>query len=78
MEGHIPAERRDGFRFLLVWLAVTGAAVLLYGRFGSPHYALPVVLPAVLVAAPALARWRRGGIAAFVLAIFAAGRSCCT
>jgi hypothetical protein len=71
---HIPAERREGFRFLLVWLAVTGAAVLLYGRFGSPHYALPVILPAVLVAAPALARWRRGGIAAFVLAIFAAGQ----
>ena len=71
---HIPAERREGFRFLLVWLAVTGAAVLLYGRFGSPHYALPVVVPVVLVAAPALARWRRGGIAAFVLAIFAAGQ----
>ncbi|WP_343528080.1 hypothetical protein [Sphingomonas sp.] len=70
----VPAERREGFRFLLVWLAVTGAAVLLYGRFGSPHYALPVVLPAVLVAAPALARWRRGGIAAFMLAIFAAGQ----
>lgn len=70
----IPAERRDSFRFLLVWLAVSGIAVLGYGRFGSPHYALPVVLPAVLVAAPALARWRRGGIAAFVLAIGAAGQ----
>lgn len=45
-----------------------------YGRFGSPHYALPVVLPAVLVAAPALARWHRGGIAALLLAIFAAGQ----
>ncbi|MBB4050293.1 MULTISPECIES: hypothetical protein [Sphingomonas] len=71
---HIPAERREGFRFLPLWLAVTGAAVLLYGRFGSPHYALPITLPAVLVAAPALARWHRGGIAAFVLAIFAAGQ----
>jgi hypothetical protein len=71
---HAPAERRAGFRFLLLWLAVAGAAVLFYGRFGSPHYALPIVLPAVLVAAPALARWRRGGIAAFVLAIFAAGQ----
>lgn len=71
---HIPTERRAGFRFLLLWLAVTGIAVLLYGRFGSPHYALPIVLPAVLVAAPALARWRRGGVAAFMLVICAAGQ----
>ncbi|MDR6144223.1 hypothetical protein QE363_000016 [Sphingomonas sp. SORGH_AS870] len=71
---HVPAERREGFRLLLVWLAVAGAAVLLYGRFGSPHYALPIVLPATLVAAPALARWRRAGIAAFLLAIGAAGQ----
>lgn len=71
---HVPAERREGFRLLLVWLAVAGAAVLLYGRFGSPHYALPIVLPGVLVAAPALARWRRAGIAAFLLAIGAAGQ----
>lgn len=71
---YVPAERREGFRFLLVWLAVSSVAVLLYGRFGSPHYALPVTLPAVLVAAPALARWHRAGIAAFVLAIFAAGQ----
>ena len=71
---HIAPERRDGFRFLLVWLAVSGIAVLGYGRFGSPHYALPIVLPAVLVAAPALTRWHRGGIAAFVLAIAVAGQ----
>ncbi len=70
----VPAERRAGFRFLLIWLAAAGAAVLFYGRFGSPHYALPIVLPAVLVAAPALARWRRGGTVAFVLAIFASGQ----
>lgn len=44
--------------------------LLAYGGFGSPHYGLP----ATLVAAPALARWRRGSIAAFVLAIFAAGQ----
>lgn len=71
---HVPPARRDGFRFLLVWLAVTIVAVLLYGRFGSPHYALPIVLPAVLVAAPALARWHRAGIAALLLALFAAGQ----
>ena len=71
---HVPPERREGFRFLLVWLAVSGVAVLGYDRFGSPHYALPITLPAVLVAAPALARWHRGGVAAFVLAILAAGQ----
>jgi len=71
---HVPAEQREGFHFLLLWLAVASAAVLLYGRFGSPHYALPIILPAILVAAPALARWRRGGTAAFVLAIFASGQ----
>lgn len=71
---HVAPERREGFRFLLVWLAVSAVAVLGYGRFGSPHYALPIVLPAVLVAAPALARWHRGGIAALLLAIFAAGQ----
>ncbi|MEG3093253.1 ArnT family glycosyltransferase [Sphingomonas sp. PB1R3] len=71
---HVPPARRDGFRFLLVWLMVSAVAVLGYGRFGSPHYALPVTLPAVLVAAPALARWHRGGIAALVLAILAAGQ----
>lgn len=48
--------------------------MLFYGRFGSPHYALPIVLPAVLVAAPALARWRQGRTVAFVLAIFASGQ----
>ena len=71
---YVPAERREGFRFLLIWLAVSIVAVLAYGRFGSPHYALPITLPATLVAAPALARWRRGGIAAFVLAIVSAGQ----
>lgn len=71
---HVPFERREGFRFLLVWLAVSAVAVLGYGRFGSPHYALPIILPAVLVAAPALARWHRGGIAALLLVIFAAGQ----
>lgn len=71
---HIPPDRRDGFRFLVIWLAVSGVAVLGYGRFGSPHYAMPILLPAMLVAAPALARWHRGGLAAFVLAILAAGQ----
>ncbi|MDY0960321.1 hypothetical protein SOM26_16640 [Sphingomonas sp. CFBP8993] len=71
---HVPPARRAGFRVLLMWLAVSVVAVLAYGRFGSPHYALPVTLPATLVAAPVLARWRRVGIAAFALAIFAAGQ----
>jgi hypothetical protein len=48
--------------------------VLLYGRFGSPHYAMPIVLPAVIVAAPVFDRWRRTRIIAFVLAIALAGQ----
>ncbi|MCY0495679.1 hypothetical protein OVV82_26425, partial [Klebsiella pneumoniae] len=55
-------------------LAVTVAAVLLYGRFGSPHYAMPIVLPAVIIAAPMFDRWRRTWIIAFVLAIALAGQ----
>ncbi len=71
---HIPAERREGFRFLLVWLAVTAVAVLLYGRFGSPHYAMPIVLPATIVAAPVLGRWRPGWLVAFIAVIALAGQ----
>ncbi|WP_230482042.1 ArnT family glycosyltransferase [Sphingomonas sp. Leaf21] len=71
---HVAPERRDGFGFLLVWLAVTVVAVLLYGRFGSPHYAMPIVLPATIVAAPALARWRRGWLLALIAVIALAGQ----
>jgi hypothetical protein len=67
-------DRRSGFRFLLIWLAVTVAAILLYARFGSPHYAMPVLLPALIVAAPVLDRWRRGWIAVLLLAIALAGQ----
>lgn len=70
----VPAEARDGFTVLRIWLAVTVAAVLLYGRFGSPHYAMPIILPAVLVAAPVFGRWRRGWIIAFVVTIALAGQ----
>ncbi|SUK11931.1 Uncharacterised protein [Sphingomonas paucimobilis] len=41
----VPGEARGGFDVLLIWLAVTVAAVLLYGRFGSPHYAMPSSCP---------------------------------
>ncbi|WP_261268753.1 hypothetical protein [Sphingomonas sp. LC-1] len=71
---HVAPERRDGFGFLLVWLAVTAVAVLLYGRFGSPHYAMPIVLPATLAAAPALGRWRRGWLLGLILVIAVAGQ----
>jgi len=71
---HVAAERREGFRFLLVWLAVTAVAVLLYGRFGSPHYAMPIVLPATIVAAPVLGRWRRGWLVALIAVIALAGQ----
>ena len=70
----VPGEARGGFGVLLIWLAVTVAAVLLYGRFGSPHYAMPIVLPAVIVAAPVFDRWRRTWIITFVLAIALAGQ----
>ena len=71
---HVPGETRGGFTMLLIWLAVTVAAVLLYGRFGSPHYAMPIPLPAVIVAAPAFDRWRRGWRLTFVVAIALAGQ----
>lgn len=71
-----PWRRVEGaaFRFVLLWLAVAVASVLAYARFDSPHYALPIVLPAVIVAAPVLDRWRRAPLIAFVAAIFVAGQ----
>jgi len=54
--------------FLRAWLGVSVFAVLIYWRFNSPHYALPVLLPACLLLAPALDARRRIGIGLAVLA----------
>lgn len=50
-----PIERR----FLLGWLVAAVLGVLVYWRFNSPHYAMPVLVPTCLAIAPALATRRR-------------------
>lgn len=59
--------------FLRAWLGASVLGVLVYWRFNSPHYALPLLLPACLMIAPALAGRRRLGLALATVA-FAAGQ----
>lgn len=51
--------------FLLGWLFTAVASVVLYGRFASPHYALPVLLPLTFLTVPVIdsgLKWRRAGM----------------
>ncbi|TPG06022.1 ArnT family glycosyltransferase [Sphingomonas oligophenolica] len=51
--------------FLLGWLFTAIASLVLYGRFASPHYALPVLLPLTCLIAPVIGagpNWRRSGM----------------
>jgi hypothetical protein len=55
-------------RFLLGWLAASAAGVLLYWRFASPHYAMPLLPPLTSLLAPAIDAGRRRRIASIALA----------
>ena len=49
-------------RFVLWWLGSALAGMVAMGSFSTPQYALPVLLPAVIAAAPALgSTWFRNG-----------------
>lgn len=63
----------DPGAFLVGWLVAATAGLLLYGRFDSPHYAIPVLLPATVLLAPALAtdQARKALFAAAGLALLA-------
>ena len=53
--------------FVIGWLIAAVLGVLLFGRFASPHYALPVLLPLTVALAPALEGSRRRRVIAIVL-----------
>lgn len=57
--------------FVRLWLAVAVAAMLILRSFASPHYALPLLVPLVLCAAPAFERYRRSILAVLVVAAVA-------
>jgi hypothetical protein len=67
------AERR---RFVRNWLVAAIAGMLVMRSFPSPHYAMPVLVPALLVAAPRLGALGRGkwAIPAALLVAFAASQ----
>lgn len=55
-------------RFLLGWLAASAAGVLLYWRFASPHYAMPLLPPLMCLLARSIDSGRRRRIAGLALA----------
>lgn len=56
-------------RFQLLWLGAAIAGVLLFGSFLSPHYGMPILVPACIAAAPFFARSRYARpVAGFTLA----------
>lgn len=64
---------RPDSRMLRLWFCVAAFGVLIYWRFNSPHYAIPLLLPFCLLLAPALEARRRLG-AAIALIVLVAGQ----
>lgn len=63
-------EPRDMERLMLrIWLLAAIFGVVIYWRFNSPHYALPILPPICLLIAPALDAKRRLGIGIALLAL---------
>lgn len=59
---------RPESRMLRLWLVAAAFGVLVYWRFNSPHYAIPLLLPFCLLLAPALdAKRRLGGAIALIV-----------
>ncbi|MEO7786707.1 MAG: hypothetical protein ABIR77_02630, partial [Sphingomicrobium sp.] len=57
-------------RFVMLWLLAAVAGVLIMGSFPSTHYALPLLVPAAIAAAPRLdrlARWRVALVGALLI-----------
>lgn len=66
-----PEADPDTRRFLWCWLVVAIAAIILYGRYASPHYAMPVLLPLTCLLAPALDARRARRIGGMIVAVAA-------
>lgn len=62
----------DERRFLIAWAVVAVAWIYAFGRFGSPHYGLPALVPLAAVGAAGVAGRRPLRIAVIVVALFAA------
>lgn len=58
-------------RYLFGWLASAVFGVLVYWRFDAPHYALPILVPACVLLANALAARRRAAVGLAVTALVA-------
>ena len=58
-------------RYLIGWLASAVFGVLVYWRFDAPHYALPILVPACVLLANALAVRRRLALGLAVTALVA-------
>jgi 4-amino-4-deoxy-L-arabinose transferase-like glycosyltransferase len=73
-------ERRDPAAdqrgFLLGWLATATIGMVVYWRFVSPHYAMPLLLPLCLLLAPGLGvgRWRRIATLVLIAVAFVGGQ----
>jgi hypothetical protein len=63
--------RRDAAQFPFLWLGAAIMGVLLFGSFLSPHYGMPVLVPACIAAAPFLAKHRLVGSATLAIGAIA-------
>ncbi|MCU6453412.1 glycosyltransferase family 39 protein [Sphingomonas sp. A2-49] len=70
-------DRDVGRRILAGWFVVAIAAMLVYGRFDSPHYGIPLLVPACVLLAPVLdgTLRRRIGIVLALATTLAAGQA---
>lgn len=62
------SETTPALTFVRLWLGVAVLGMLVLRSFASPHYALPVLVPLVLCAAPAFERYRRSALVMLILA----------
>lgn len=75
--GRAPSSDAISTPFLLGWLATAFFGIVAYWRFASPHYAIPVMLPLLLLLAPVIEAnsLRRGIALALIVVAFVAGQA---
>ncbi len=65
--GRVDTKLRLERRFVQGWLGASILGVLLFGRFASPHYAMPILVPLTVLLAPAFDGTRARRIAGVAL-----------